>query len=347
MANAEPTLVANLVTTQHGQSLSYYTVGSGPNLLILHGAMAFALTHHELARALSPFYTVHLASRRGRGLSGPYPSTLTAMSALVKSGGKLSEGLDAEVQVGGNVHPRTYNPAFTSALLDVEASDLNALISATNAEFLICVSSGALIALHTLLASTSSESPILRLKRIVIFEPPIVFHDRPCAIDIAGVRRFEEESTVGDQLSAMVTAMRIVQLGPGWIPRPVMRILSGILFRFQDKDVEKRKAQGEEDHGVTTMRGLGTMLRYDFAVVEGMVADASRCEALGDLGGRILLLSGSTSPPYLGQGISVLGEVIPGAKTVIIDGVGHEVLCGREMRGRPELAVSAIREFLQ
>ena len=34
-----------------------------------------------------------------------------------------------------------------------------------------------------------------------------------------------------------------------------------------------------------------------------------------------------------------------GARKVVLGGVGHEVLCGQEMRGRPEKAVPIIREF--
>jgi len=59
----------------------------------------------------------------------------------------------------------------------------------------------------------------------------------------------------------------------------------------------------------------------------------------------ILLLGGGKSPGYLKEALGHLREALPAAKTVVMDGVGHEVLCGKEMRGRPEVAVPAIREF--
>ncbi len=43
--------------------------------------------------------------------------------------------------------------------------------------------------------------------------------------------------------------------------------------------------------------------------------------------------------------MAALGELIPGATTVTVEGVGHELLCGAEMRGQPSKAIPAIRNF--
>jgi pimeloyl-ACP methyl ester carboxylesterase len=334
-------LTHNFVSAPDGTNLSYYTIGIGPSVLILHGSASFALTHRELAIALSPHYTVYIASRRGRGLSGGYPASVTGLRVL-NNGEK-----PATTTVGGNTYVRSYTPEFTAAVLAIEAEDLNALIAATKAEYLICVSSGALITLHTLFSS-SSDRPIHTLKRIIIFEPPAFFSDHSTTSDLSGVRRFEEERLAGDDAAAMVTAMRVVQLGPGWIPRWLMRHLAGMMMRSQDKDIEKRRAAGEEDQGVATMRGLGDLIRYDFAVAEGMMGDSKAFAALGEgVGKRIVLLGGSRSPEYLKQATEILALAIPGAKRVVINGVGHEVLCGAEMRGRPENAVPAILDIFR
>ena len=80
MANSPPKLTANLAPTPDGGQLSYYTTGTGPSLLILHGSVTYALSHSELAVALSPYFTVHLASRLEQLASGGMalisPSTL-------------------------------------------------------------------------------------------------------------------------------------------------------------------------------------------------------------------------------------------------------------------------------
>ncbi|NUR72130.1 MAG: alpha/beta hydrolase [Hamadaea sp.] len=67
-------MITRTTTAPDGVTLGWYSVGTGPGLLILHGAMESAVSHLELAEALSDQFTVHLLDRRGRGLSGPYGS---------------------------------------------------------------------------------------------------------------------------------------------------------------------------------------------------------------------------------------------------------------------------------
>lgn len=323
--------------------MSYYTIGTGPSLLIKHGAVSYALTHRDIAIELSPYYTVHIISRRGRGLSSCYPASVTGTTPLYEKG-KTAKAEDT-ITIGGKDIPRVYHPKYISAIIDTEIADLNALLTATQAQYLIAVSSGALIALRSLLASPTS--PVASLKRIIIFEPPIVFSDHPSGFDVALLERFEREYIAGDELGYMVTAMHLVQLGPGWIPRWIMKILSGMMFSSQDKAVEKRKAAGEEDEGVCTMRGLGRLLRYDLIIAMGEIDESKRLSAIGETGSRIVLLAGGNSPPYGEQNMNIMAEVIPGAKKVVVPGVGHEAFCGPEMRGQPKKMVPIVRECFQ
>lgn len=55
-----------------GTVIGYRRIGSGPPLLVLHGAMQSALSQRDLARALAGRFTVVLPDRRGRGASGPF-----------------------------------------------------------------------------------------------------------------------------------------------------------------------------------------------------------------------------------------------------------------------------------
>jgi|SRR5580692_1822958 pimeloyl-ACP methyl ester carboxylesterase len=64
----------NFVTSADGTKVSYRTLGSGPDVILLHGAMESAHSHMGMARALADRFTVHLPDRRGRGGSGPYPA---------------------------------------------------------------------------------------------------------------------------------------------------------------------------------------------------------------------------------------------------------------------------------
>lgn len=60
------------VVSGDGTVIGYRRVGSGPALLVLHGAMQSALSQRDLARALGDRFSVVLPDRRGRGASGPF-----------------------------------------------------------------------------------------------------------------------------------------------------------------------------------------------------------------------------------------------------------------------------------
>lgn len=52
-----------------GKQLSYIELGTGPGLLIVHGAFRMAKHYLKLAELLASDYTVYIIDRRGRGLS--------------------------------------------------------------------------------------------------------------------------------------------------------------------------------------------------------------------------------------------------------------------------------------
>jgi pimeloyl-ACP methyl ester carboxylesterase len=61
----------NRVTSNDGTSISYYTMGSGPGLILVHGALSMAADYNTMAECLGKDFTVYAIDRRGRGLSGP------------------------------------------------------------------------------------------------------------------------------------------------------------------------------------------------------------------------------------------------------------------------------------
>src|SRR6266536_4497578 len=75
-------LVHSTIKTTDGARLSYYQLGKGPGLVILHGAIQYAFSHIELAEALSSDYTVYLPSKRSRGHSDAYPKSVTSLKPL-------------------------------------------------------------------------------------------------------------------------------------------------------------------------------------------------------------------------------------------------------------------------
>ncbi|MFC4811713.1 alpha/beta fold hydrolase [Paenibacillus sp. GCM10023250] len=63
---------------RHGEVISidrtrigYKSIGEGPGIILVHGALRDADDYSRLAIALSRTFTLHLIDRRGRGLSGP------------------------------------------------------------------------------------------------------------------------------------------------------------------------------------------------------------------------------------------------------------------------------------
>jgi pimeloyl-ACP methyl ester carboxylesterase len=82
------------VTSADGTTIGYETLGSGPALILVDGAMCYRDfgPARPLARALSTDFTVHLYDRRGRGESGntlPWSATreIEDLSALLDAAG--------------------------------------------------------------------------------------------------------------------------------------------------------------------------------------------------------------------------------------------------------------------
>ena len=111
-AVAQAPYTTDSVTSKDGTTIGYRQLGSGPGVVLLHGAMESAQSHMQLAEALAGAFTVYVPDRRGRGLSGPY-------------------GKDHSMQK------------------DVE--DMNAILTKTGTHNIFGVSSGAIISLQAAL----------------------------------------------------------------------------------------------------------------------------------------------------------------------------------------------------
>jgi pimeloyl-ACP methyl ester carboxylesterase len=61
----------NAVRSADGTTISYHTTGTGPDVLVIPGALNDATDYADLADALAATFTVHTIQRRGREGSGP------------------------------------------------------------------------------------------------------------------------------------------------------------------------------------------------------------------------------------------------------------------------------------
>jgi pimeloyl-ACP methyl ester carboxylesterase len=59
------------VNSADGTAISYLSIGGGPGVIVVPGALTVAADYAELARDLSKRFTVHVVDRRGHGASGP------------------------------------------------------------------------------------------------------------------------------------------------------------------------------------------------------------------------------------------------------------------------------------
>ncbi|KAB2336588.1 alpha/beta hydrolase [Cytobacillus depressus] len=68
------TFTQSTLTSQDGTVISYQSIGQGPSLILIHGALNDSRDLSKLAQELSDSFTVHIIDRRGRGMSGPQGS---------------------------------------------------------------------------------------------------------------------------------------------------------------------------------------------------------------------------------------------------------------------------------
>jgi len=59
------------VLSKDGTTISYLSLGSGPSVLVIPGALSIAADYAAFAHAMAEHFTVHTIERRGRGESGP------------------------------------------------------------------------------------------------------------------------------------------------------------------------------------------------------------------------------------------------------------------------------------
>jgi pimeloyl-ACP methyl ester carboxylesterase len=110
------------VTSRDGTRIGYRQMGTGPDIILLHGGAKGSQTLMQLGTALSDEFTVYIPDRRGRGLSGPFGSKY---------------GLQREVE------------------------DMDALLKKTGAHYVFGTETGAIIALRSALYCHAIHKAIL------------------------------------------------------------------------------------------------------------------------------------------------------------------------------------------
>ena len=205
--------------------------------------------------------------------------------------------------------------------LATECADVEALLHHTGARRLFGLSAGAVIALHAAWQLTGID-------RLALYEPPLIVDG---AHPDAWVARYERELDRGDLGAALVSVLK----GTGdagsvmtYVPRFVLRPLFGLALRKEQPRADRIPFR----ELVATLREDAKLVREAAPLVESFAAIRS----------DVLLLGGSRSARDLRIGLAALARILPHARRVVIDGVGHTAA---HDEGKPELVARELRPF--
>jgi pimeloyl-ACP methyl ester carboxylesterase len=270
------------IASHDGTAIAVTTVGgSGPGVVVVHGAMQAGESQRDLAELLAEYgFRVHLMDRRGRGGSGP----LTSDSSP-----------------------------------DDEAEDVRAVLAATGARRCIGISSGALLALRCALAHPGL------IDRLVLFEPPLAIDG---SVRVGDAQRVTTAVRRGRLATAMAVGMRAAEMGPPWMfrmPVPVLSAFSRLML------------------GRPGIAERAAALTADFAIVE---RNAERLSDFATVDVPTLLIDGTATRPYLQKAVAELARTIPGARQVTLEGLTHGATQNRKEYGRPDAVAPVITDFL-
>ena len=136
--------------------------------------------------------------------------------------------------------------------------------------------------------------------------------------------------------TAMVTAMRGAEMGPGWmraLPKPLLARLVWLGITQ-----EAKKPAGP----YPTMRELAPTLHADFAIV---AASSGPLDDYRDIRADLLLMGGSKSPAFLKRALADLSGALPAARRVELEGLDHAASWNSDVGGHPEPVALELRRF--
>lgn len=276
------------VVSSDGTTIGYEQRGMGPGLILIQGTMGTAYNFKELSELLASSFTVYTPDRRGRGMSGK---------------GQSEYGIQREVE------------------------DVEALLQATNTQYVFGLSSGAVIALQTALVSSA-------IHKLAIFEPALFANKED--IPVRYVEEYNQAITQDKVAAALIAGMKAGQFAPpimNAIPNKWLEALVKMGIRQEIKKGTK---------GYAPMSELAYTLGNDFQLV-------------GELSGKLedykavtiptLLLGGSKSQTYLKNALNALEMILPNATRVELAGLNHGAAWNSDRRGAPDRVAIELRKF--
>jgi pimeloyl-ACP methyl ester carboxylesterase len=281
MKDIKPLYTKDTVRSKDGTLIGYRQLGKGPGLILVHGGMKSSQDFMNLAEALSNTFTLYVPDRRGRGLSGSSGDSFSVMR---------------------------------------EVEDMQAILTKTGAVNIFGLSTGALVALRTALATPT-------IQKAALYEPPFSING---SAPTSWVPRYDHQLAQGKLAAAVITALKGIGTEPMLtrFPRFLLVPFMALIMTFQN-------AKGDD----VTIRELAPTQHYDMQIVQDM-SDTLQDYALLKI--PVLLIGGTKSPEFLNTALNGLADALPYPKRIILPGLGHD---GPEDDGQPALVADKLRHF--
>lgn len=257
------------VTAPDGGSITVYSTGAGPGVVILHGGGISVREYGRLATRLADRCTVHLYNRRGRPDSPPIGDTDT---------------------------------------VDTDLGDLAAVLRHTGADTIFGHSGGGFVALRAGLGLPGAGDQEVPLRRIAVYDPALCLAGRPsfdflteytdavAAGDNARAMTVMGRGVYPDDAAAKLPFGVAMQVSRAFMLTPVGRRMVALL---PTAPAEIRRI-AEHDGPPSDYAGIGAQV----LLVAGSRSPAyftQNCEALAAAipGGRSLVVKGSHNAPNI------------------------------------------------
>lgn len=194
-------------------------------------------------------------------------------------------------------------PPLEQHSLAQACEDVDALLAKTDTHFVFGHSAGGLIALQAALTLPS-------LHKVAVYEPPLSVHD---SVPTSWLKRYEREVAQGKYASAMITALKGLQINQLFtiLPRPVLLLLIMMLQRREQQTLQPNDV---------SMASLVPTGRLDLQLFHDM---EDTLEHFAGMRAEVLLMGGEKSPAYLRDALAALNQTLPHVKRIQYPGLDH------------------------
>lgn len=284
------------VTSKDGTRIGFRQLGHGPGVVILHGGALASQHYMKLGAALADQLTVYIPDRRGRGMSGHY------------------------------------GPHYG---IEREDEDLDAIVTATGAQYVFGVADGGLFALHASMA-------IPAIRKVAVFEP-VLFVGQPGLDEFKGIigrgQRLVASGDIGAAMASLAKdaydsdpRAQAVSAPNRLLQQPMTQSIISRLLLWADA----RRVNGDD----VALRDLIVAWKQELDVVkasEGTIDDYKNVTA------EVLLLCGADAPTLFTGTLDALQKVLPRATRVELPGLNHGA--PQDQGGNPAVIADQLRQF--